>query len=170
MGPTEIFLGRVLLSICLDSSKVLFFPFDLSTALRRELVVVADDTGCRGRELLRGGDSLGGGVVMYAWSRVLLFGVKSPGGAPLRPDPGCVGVLALEMVVFEFVVGVVALDVLPLACGLFVLDGELERVDDVLEEPLGLLSFLTDSGSLEAVDDTLCDDAGFRDIGLRFTR
>lgn len=71
---------------------------------------------------------------------------------------------------FECVVGVVALDVLPLACGRFVVDGEFERVEDALEEPLGLLSFLTDNGSFEADGGTFCEEAEFREIGFRFIR
>jgi len=66
MGPTDIFLRRVVLSCCLASVDEPPLPpgADRSTAFIRELAVDADDTGCRGRELLRGGDSFGGGVVM----------------------------------------------------------------------------------------------------------
>ena len=159
-----------MLSLRFGSEEAPPFPFDLSTALIRELAVVADDTGCRGRELLRGGDSLGGGAVMYAWRRVLLFGVRRPGGAGFRPELDWVGVLAREMPVFGCFVGVVALELLPLVWGLFVVDGELERVDEALEDSFGLLSFLTDNGSFEAVGGTFCEEAEFREIGLRLIR
>lgn len=86
----------------------------------------------------------------------------------MRPEVGWVGVLARDIVVL--VVGVVALDVLPLACGLFVVDGELDRVDEVLEEPCGLLSFLTDRGSLEAAGGGFCEVVDFREAGLRLVR
>lgn len=83
---------------------------------------------------------------------MLLFGVSRPGGAILRPEPCCVGVLALDRGVFERVVGVVALESLPFVCDTLVIDGEFERVDGGLEESLELLIFLTRRGSFEADD------------------
>jgi hypothetical protein len=60
-----------------------------------------------------------------------------------------VGVFALDVVgvfALDVVVGVSALDVRPLTCGLFRL-GEFERVDGA--ESLELFNFLTERGSLE---------------------
>ena len=70
-GPTEIFRRRVVgTSCCLEAGllggllAVLCGDFDLSTCFKRELAVVALETGCRGRELRKGGDSFGGGAEM----------------------------------------------------------------------------------------------------------
>lgn len=71
-----------------------------------------------------------------------------------------VGVFALVVVV-----GVSALDVRPLTCGLFKL-GEFERVDGA--ESLELFSFLTERGSLEADPaPAVLEVVGFRDGVLR---
>jgi hypothetical protein len=81
-----------------------------------------------------------------------------------------VGVFALDVVgVFALVVvvGVSALDVRTLTCGLFIL-GEFERVDGA--ESLELFSFLTERGSLEADPDpapVVLVVVGFRDGVLR---
>ena len=72
IGPTSIFLFWA------DSSRFdvleLCLPGDLSrsTAFIRELVVVAVETGSRGLELRRVGDSFGGGGVMKALRRLPL--------------------------------------------------------------------------------------------------
>lgn len=95
-------------------------------------------------------------------------------GAAFRVAPLWVGVLALVGVfaldvvgVFALVVGVSALDVRPLTCGLFRL-GEFERVDGA--ESLELFSFLTERGSFEedsAPAPTVLLEVGFRDGVLR---
>lgn len=78
IGPTDIFLRLGVLSFDLGEVS---FPlglngdFALVAPFIRELAVDAKETGCRGRELLNGGESFGGGIPIYAWSRVLLFGV-----------------------------------------------------------------------------------------------
>jgi hypothetical protein len=58
--------------------------------------VDALDTGCRGRELRKGGDNFGGGADMYAFNLVLPFGLILS-GAFARFIAGCpvVGVLDL---------------------------------------------------------------------------
>lgn len=95
MGPTDILRRRV------DGSAIFvggrdngFGDLALSTALLRELAVVAIETGCRGRELRSGGDNLGGGAMILACSRLLLLlGVTRARGAPFR----LVGVLADDL-------------------------------------------------------------------------
>ena len=57
----------------------------------------------------------------------------------------CVGVFALSTGVLARVVVV-----LPLGCVRLALDGEFERVDGGLAELVGLFSFRTDRGSLDA--------------------
>lgn len=153
MGPMEIFRRLVSGSGVLEGALDLTLPIGLvlSTAFMRELAVVATDTGWRGRDDRSGGDSFGGGFAMYAWRRVLLLGVGSPGGGPFRPVADCVGVLALEVGVLEREVGVVALDVLPFAPGRFTFAGEFERVESGLVESPGVLSFRIDSGNFDAV-------------------
>lgn len=96
MGPTEILRRRA------DGSAIFvggrdngFGDLALSTALLRELAVVAIETGCRGRELRSGGDNLGGGAMILACSRLLLLlGVTRARGAPFR----LVGVFADDLV------------------------------------------------------------------------
>lgn len=110
---------------------------------------MATETGCRGRELLRGGESFGGGAIILAWSRLLLVGVTRDRGAAFRVTPPWVGVLALEVGVFARLVGVPALDIRPFVGGLLKAEGELDRVDEGVVS-LGLPSFLTERGSLEA--------------------
>ncbi len=74
---------------------------DLLSALSRsltfilELVVVAEETGWRGRELRSGGESLGGGVEIYALSLALPLGVMVPGRFPRLEAGMFVGVFAL---------------------------------------------------------------------------
>lgn len=97
----------------------------------------------------------------------MLFGVGKASGGPLRPRAACVGVLALVVGVLARDVGVVALDALPFARGCFNVDGEFDRVDSGLAEPVGLLSFLTDRGSLEDVGAWLWVDGEFRVAPLR---
>lgn len=58
---------------------LLLGDLSLSIALTLELMVVAVDTGCLGRELLSGGDSFGGGAAMYALSLVFPLGVIALG-------------------------------------------------------------------------------------------
>lgn len=99
---------------------------------------------------------------MYAWRRVLLLEVGSPGGGPFRPAADCVGVLALEVGVLERAVGVVALDILPFAPGRFAFEGEFDRVESGLVESPGVFSFRIDSGSFEAACWLLEDEAGSR--------
>lgn len=150
IGPTDIFRRRGDGSAILDGGKEGGAgDLALSTALIRELAVVATETGCRGRELLRGGESFGGGAIILAWSRLLLVGVTRDRGAAFRVTPPGVGVLALEVGVFARLVGVPALDIRPLTVGgLLKVEGELERVDEGVVS-LGLLSFLTERGSLD---------------------
>ena len=100
---------------------------------------------------------------MLAWRRLLFVGVTRFRGAGFRAAPLWVGVLALVGVfalvvvgvfaldvvgvfALDVVVGVSALDVRPLTCGLLRL-GEFERVDGA--ESLELFNFLTERGSLE---------------------
>lgn len=66
MGPIDNFLLRGGSLACLELAlgSTLLGDRPLSAALMRELVVVAADTGCRGRELRNGGDSFGGGEEM----------------------------------------------------------------------------------------------------------
>lgn len=60
-----------------------------------------------------------------------------------------------EFGVFARFVAVLALDVRPLVCGRLKVEGEFDRVDDgLVEDAVGLLSFLTDRGSFEAEPDT----------------
>lgn len=61
MGPIDIFLRLVVDSFVLGNLEPsLLGDLALSIAFNRELAVVAMDTGCRGRELRKGGDSFGG--------------------------------------------------------------------------------------------------------------
>lgn len=53
------------------------------------------------------------------------------------------------MGVLALVVGVPTREALPFNCGRFWVDGELERVEEGLDELCGLFSFLTDMGSFE---------------------
>lgn len=93
----------------------------------------------------------------------MLFGVGKASGAPFRPRPVCVGVLALEVGIWARDVGVVALDVLPFAWYRFNVDGEFERVDSGLDESAWPPSFLTNRGSFEDVEAWLwVEEAGFR--------
>ena len=72
MGPTEIFRR-------LDDDSPGLASFALSLSFILELVVVAKETGCRGRELRKVGDSFGAGAAMNACNLVLLLlGVTSP--------------------------------------------------------------------------------------------
>lgn len=79
---------------------------------------------------------------------MLPFGVGNASGRPLRPRAASVDVLVF-LVGGLVCVGVVALDALPFTRGCFKVDGEFDRVDSGLEEPVVLLRFLTDRGSLE---------------------
>lgn len=114
IGPTEILRRRVVGSAILEGGRERGLgDLALSTAFIRELAVLAKETGCRGRELLNGGESLGRGAMILAWSRVLFVGVTSARGAAFRPDGVCVGVFAREVGVFARVVCAPALDVRP---------------------------------------------------------
>ena len=92
---------------------------------------------------------------MKAFRRELLIGVpRLVGGACFRPPVACdcVGVLARLVGVFARLVGVLsARDVLPfeLVPGRLGFDGEFDRVDSGLVEPVGLASFRTDNGRRE---------------------
>jgi hypothetical protein len=57
----------------LDVDSPDFASFGLSVSLILELAVVAIETGCRGRELRRVGESFWAGAEIYAWSLVLLL-------------------------------------------------------------------------------------------------
>jgi hypothetical protein len=85
--------------------------------------------------------------------------------------PDCIGVLALDVGVLARVVGVVALDVLPSpGCRLRAI-GELERVDEGLDESSGPLIFRTDRGNLDDEGGSLgSGEFGFRVAGLRAMR
>jgi len=78
----------------------------------RELAVLAAETGCRGRELRKGGDSFGGGAVIYALRRALFGVVIWLGGCFREEDEedgvAWVGVFAREVGVVERFVGVLA--------------------------------------------------------------
>lgn len=143
----------------------------------RELAVVAVDTDCRGRELRRGGESLGGGAATYAVSRVLLLGVIRPRGAGLRPGVACVGVFA-RVGVLARVTGVVVRVVLLAGGGRLKVDGELalelSLVEGGLVESLGVANFRTETGRRDVGDAARsgCTDSGavrdgraFRTIG-----
>lgn len=182
MGPTDILRRRDVDSSAFDDCLGAFLCGDLalSTAFRRELAVVAVDTDCRGRELRRGGDSLGGGAATNAVRRVLLFGVMRPLGAGLRP-PGvdCVGVFARVVGVLARLTGAVVRGVLlDDGGGRLNVDGELalelSLVEGALVESLGVLSFRTETGRRDDGDAALSgctpsgvgrDGSAFRTIG-----
>lgn len=119
--------------------------FVLAVSFIRELAVVATETGCRGRELLRGGESLGGAADTYAWSRLLLLlGVTKPEGGCFR---------GVWVGVFARVVGGFALACLlllrTLVGGLRSVEGEFDR-EEVGLESLGVASLLLiETGNLE---------------------
>lgn len=119
--------------------------FVLAVSFIRELAVVATETGCRGRELLRGGESLGGAADTYAWSRLLLLlGVT-------KPDGGCFR--GVWVGVFARVVGGFALACLLLlrtfVGGLRSVEGEFDR-EEVGLESLGVANLLLiETGNLE---------------------
>lgn len=72
--------------------------------------------------------------------------------------------------VFARFVGAPVLDVRPFVCGRLKCEGELDRVDDALSDPVGLLSFLTDRGSFDAEPETEpLELGGRREGGLRMT-
>lgn len=82
IGPTAIILRFAGSYVFDEEGGSLAFGraggFALAASFIRELVVVAKETGCLGRELLNGGESLGGAADTYAWSRLLLLlGVTS---------------------------------------------------------------------------------------------
>lgn len=81
----------------------------------------------------------------------------------MRPAADFVGVLTFKVGVLARVEGVEALDVLAFPRGSFSIDGELERVDDGLDELTGLLIILTEIGSFEP------DVWGFGDSGTLLT-
>lgn len=130
--------------------------FALAASFIRELAVVATETGCRGRELLNGGESLGGAVDTYAWSRLLLLlGVTSPWGGCFRPV--CVGVFAR---VVEAIDLACLLLLRPLTGGLRSAEGEADR-EEVGLELVGLASLLLmETGSLELADADACETEG----------
>lgn len=74
-------------------------PLSRSITFSLELAVVAAETGLRGRELRSGGESLGGGVAIYALSLVLPLGVMAPGRFMRFGVGTLVGVLALVVFV-----------------------------------------------------------------------
>lgn len=160
MGPTMIlrFAGSYVLD---DEGPSRAFGraggFALAAAsFIRELAVVATETGCRGRELLNGGESLGGAVDTYAWSRLLLLlGVTSPWGGCFRPV--CVGVFAR----FVGAIGLACLLLLrPLAGSLRSAEGEADR-EEVGLELVGLASLLLmETGSLELAAADACETEG----------
>lgn len=62
------------------------------------------------------------------------------------------------------------LDVRPFVRGRLKFDGELDRVDDALSDPVGLLSFLTERGSFDVEPETEPFElGGRREAGLRTT-
>lgn len=65
----------------------------------RELAVEADETGCRGRELLSGGDVLGGGEDMIAVRLELFLGL-SDSLVVFPLGDWCVGVRDPEVLVW----------------------------------------------------------------------
>jgi hypothetical protein len=96
MGPTEIFLGLVgssgfVVVVVDDLDDCLCGDRGRSTVFILELAVLALETGWRGRELLSGGDSFGGGAEMYALRRLLLLllGVTTSIGGGLRLGVEC---------------------------------------------------------------------------------
>lgn len=116
-------------------------------ALRRELAVVASDTGCRGRELRRGGESLGGGDITVASREPLEFWT-----GVLRLAEELVGVFdRLTGVFARTAEGFCCLDVLPLGGSRRVPAGELDRVDAGLAGVDGVPNFLLKTGRREDV-------------------
>lgn len=149
IGPTAIILRFAGSYVFDEEGLSLAFgragAFVLAASFIRELAVVATETGCRGRELLKGGESLGGAVDTYAWSRLLLLlGVTRPWGGCFRLV--CVGVFARVVEGF----GLACLLLLrPLTGGLLKVEGEFDREEAGLEG-LGLASLLLmETGSLE---------------------
>lgn len=165
IGPTAIILrfagsyvfdeeGSLTLSLAFGRAG----GFVLANSFIRELAVVATETGCRGRELLSGGESLGGAADTYAWSRLLLLlGVTKPWGGCFRAV--CVGVFARVVEGFVFALACLLL-LRPLAGGLLNVEGEFDR-EEVGLESLGLANLLLmDTGSLELAPADACEADG----------
>lgn len=158
IGPTAIILRFAGSYVFDEEGLSLAFGraggFVLAASFIRELAVVATETGWRGRELLKGGESLGGAVDTYAWSLLLLLlGVTRPEGGCFRPV--CVGVFARVVEGF----GLACLLLLrPLTGGLLKVDGEFDREEAGLElELVGLASLLLmETGSLELAPADAC--------------
>lgn len=101
MLPTDTFLLLLLFSSVLEEGDFqCCFVGDLgvrSEFFSLELAVVATETGCLGLELRRGGESLGGGVDIIAFSLelppVVLAGVAMFRGGCFRLPRDSVGVL-----------------------------------------------------------------------------
>lgn len=163
IGPTAIILrfagsyvfdeeGSLTLSLAVGRAG----GFVLAASFIRELAVVATETGCRGRELLRGGESLGGAADTYAWSRLLLLlGVTKPEGGCFR---------GVWVGVFARLVGGFALACLlllrTLVGGLLSVEGEFDR-EEVGLESLGVANLLLmDTGSLELAPVGVCEAGG----------
>lgn len=163
IGPTAIILrfagsyvfdedGSLTLSLAVGRAG----GFVLAVSFIRELAVVATETGCRGRELLRGGESLGGATDTYAWSRLLLLlGVTNPEGGCFRGV--WVGVFARVVVGFALAC---LLLLRTLAGGLLSVDGEFDR-EEVGLESLGVANLLLiDTGNLEPAPVGVCEAGG----------
>lgn len=163
IGPTAIILrfagsyvfdedGSLTLSLAVGRAG----GFVLAVSFIRELAVVATETGCRGRELLRGGESLGGATDTYAWSRLLLLlGVTNPEGGCFRGV--WVGVFARVVVGFALAC---LLLLRTLAGGLLSVDGEFDR-EEVGLESLGVANLLLiDTGNLELAPVGVCEAGG----------
>lgn len=163
IGPTAIILrfagsyvfdedGSLTLSLAVGRAG----GFVLAVSFIRELAVVATETGCRGRELLRGGESLGGATDTYAWSRLLLLpGVTNPEGGCFRGV--WVGVFARVVVGFALAC---LLLLRTLAGGLLSVEGEFDREEAGLES-LGVANLLLiDTGNLELAPVGVCEAGG----------
>lgn len=163
IGPTAIILrfagsyvfeeeGSLTLSLADDRAG----GFVLAVSFIRELAVVATETGCRGRELLRGGESLGGAADTYAWSRLLLpLGVTKPEGGCFRGV--WVGVFARVVVGFALAC---LLLLRALTGGLLSVEGEFDREEAGLES-LGVANLLLiDTGNLELAPVGVCEACG----------
>lgn len=163
IGPTAIILrfagsyvfdedGSLTLSLAVGRAG----GFVLAVSFIRELAVVATETGCRGRELLRGGESLGGATDTYAWSRLLLLlGVTNPEGGCFRGV--WVGVFARVVVGFALAC---LLLLRTLAGGLLSVEGEFDR-EEVGLESLGVANLLLiDTGNLELAPVGVCEAGG----------
>lgn len=114
---------------------------------------MASDTGCRGRELRRGGDCLGGGETTFARRDPLAFGT-----GVLRAVDGPLGILSRETGVFARIVGVLCccLELLPLGGSRRNPAGELDRVDVGLAEFEAGPIFLAITGNREDTEE--CGD------------